>query len=145
MSNGARLRRFLVGFDGSREAVVAIDLAAALHAELTVLSVLPDLSHLETLDARAAAERSARAQLEAQLTAGRLHAASASVPLADVVVGGDPAGTIARHADEHGFDLVVVGCHGRERTTHGGMGRVVERLLRDPRWPVLVAGDPAGR
>ncbi len=148
MATGGQLKRFLVGFDGSREAKqaveLAIDLATRLDAKITLFSVLPDTSHLETVEARERADEGARDQLDAQLTSARVHAAAAGVPLADVVVvGGDPAETIAHHAAEHGFDLVVIGSHGRERTTHGGLGRVVERLLREPHCPVLVAPDRA--
>jgi nucleotide-binding universal stress UspA family protein len=148
MASGGRLRRFLVGFDGSEEAKqaveLALDLGEHLGAELTLFSVLPDTSHLETVDARKRAERGARAQLDEHLASARLRAASMGVSLTDVeVIGGDPADQIARYAAVHGFDLVVIGSHGRERTTHGGLGRVVERLLRNPRCPVLVASEPA--
>lgn len=147
---GGRLRRLLVCFDGSpesKEAIeLALDLGKALDAELTIFSVLADTSHLETTEARHAAERSAGERLDAHLTGIRLRAARASVKLGEAkVVGGDPAGAIADYAAEHGFDLVVIGSHGEDRITHGGLGRVVERLLRDPRFPILVAPENSGR
>jgi len=150
MAPGSQLRRFLVGFDGSAEAIEAIELAIHLgqflEAEITLLSILPDTSHLETEDARERAERATRAQLDAHLVGPRSHAAEIGIDFLElVVVGGDPADTIARYAAEHGFDLVVVGSHGRDRATHGGLGRVVERLLREPRAPVLVAPARANR
>jgi nucleotide-binding universal stress UspA family protein len=147
---GGRLRRLLVCFDGSpesKEAIeLALDLGKALDAELTIFSVLADTSHLETTEARRAAEHSAGERLDAHLTGIRLRAARASVKLSEArVVGSDPAGAIADYAAEHGFDLVVIGSHGEDRITHGGLGRVVERLLRDPRFPILVAPENSGR
>ena len=147
-SGGGRLRRLLVCFDGSEEAQqaieLALDLGRHLGAELTVFSVLPDLSHLETTEARAAAERAAMERLISELAPAKLRAAANNVKLYEVVInGGDPADQIAAHADEHGFDLVVVGSHGQERLTHGGLGRVVERLVRDPHCPVLIVPNRA--
>lgn len=150
MSPGSQLRRFLVGFDGSGVAVeaveLAIDLGRSLDAELTLLSILPDTAYLETAEAREMAERAAREQVDVHLVSARAHAANAEVELHEVVVvGGDPAETLARYAAEHGFDLIVIGSHGREQAMHGGLGRVVERLLREPRCPVLIAPDRASR
>lgn len=147
MAASGRLKRILVGFDGSREAGQAVELAiglgAQLGAELALLSVLPDTSHLETLEAREQAEHAARARLEDHLGAARSHADDVGVHLIHlVVIGGEPADAIAHHAFEHGFDLVVIGSHGRERDTHGGLGRVVERLVRAPICPVLIAAEP---
>lgn len=149
MAPGSQLRRFLVGFDGSTEAIgaieLAVDLGRFLEAEITLLSILPDTSHLETEEARDRAKRAALEQLEGRLVRPRARAASAGLGFQEItIVGGDPAETIARYAAEHGFDLVVIGSHGRERAMHGGLGRVVERLLRGPRCPVLIAPDRAG-
>lgn len=143
---GGRIRRLLVCFDGSAESneatELALDLGRSLGAELTVFSVLPDTSHLETDEARHAAERAVRDRLDRDLDGIRAHATSVGVPLREATApGGGPADTIARFADEHGFDLILIGSHGRERVTHGGLGRVVERLLGDPRCPVLVAAE----
>ena len=79
-SIGGRLRRLLVCFDGSpesKEAIeLALDLGKALDAELTIFSVLADTSHLETTEARHAAERSAGERLDVHLTGIRLRAAA---------------------------------------------------------------------
>jgi nucleotide-binding universal stress UspA family protein len=143
---GGRLHRLLVCFDGSEEskqaAELALELGKRLTAELTVFSVFPDISHLETIEARAAAERAARDRLTTNLAPTKLRAVAEGVKLTEASVsGGDPADQIAAYADEHGFDLVVIGSHGQERATHGGLGRVLERLVRDPHFPVLVTPD----
>jgi nucleotide-binding universal stress UspA family protein len=140
----------LVCFDGSpesKEAVeLALDLGKALGAELTIFSVLADISHLETAEARRAAEYAAHERLDAHLGGFKQRAGAIGVRVSEAsVVGGDPAEAIAGYAAEHGFDLVVIGSHGQERITHGGLGRVVERLLRDPKCPVLVAPERSGR
>ncbi len=144
--NGSRIRRLLVGFDGSvpaqRALEFSVDLAQDSDAEVTVLFVLPDASHLETDESRAQADQRARATLEERLAAHRRRAAQTNIQLREVALrGGDPAALIASYAVEHGFDLVVIGNHGLDHALHGGLGRVVERLLRDPRLPVLVVPD----
>lgn len=101
--------------------------------------MLRDTSHLETTESRSSAERASRQQLAAGLAPMRVRAATDHVKLnVTEVSGGDPADQIADYADEHGFDLVVVGSHGQDQATHGGPGRVVERLVRDPSCPILV-------
>lgn len=54
------------------------------------------------------------------------------------VLPGDPAGEIARLAREHGFDLVVVGTHGRRGLKRLVLGSVAERLVREAPCAVLV-------
>ena len=149
MPTSSRIRRVLVGYDGSRESGDALDLAldvgASLGAAVTVLCVLASTVHLETREARSNEERRERARLEGPLADAHRRASSSGLQLADVMVaGGDPAEVIALCAAEHGFDLVVIGSHGLERSTHKGLGRVVERLLGSPRVPVLVASLPEG-
>ncbi|MDA8295809.1 MAG: universal stress protein [Actinomycetota bacterium] len=141
--DGSRLRRVLVGFDGSIQAQAALELAVDLAhgsgAQVTVLFILPDTQHLESEESRLQASQRVRSELETHLAPLRRYAAAVGVPLTEVALhGGDPAASIASYAAAHGFDVVVIGSHGRERALHGGLGRVVERLLREPRVPVLV-------
>jgi nucleotide-binding universal stress UspA family protein len=134
-------RRILVGYDGSREAQDALRAAVALAEEVDgdvrVLLVIRPIAHVETpeeLASAAAAERDNLSQgLEALLQPGL-----GRVPETRVVFADDPARAIAAHAGEHGFDLVVVGCHGREQATHRGIGQALESLLRRHPCPVLV-------
>jgi len=143
---GGRLRHLLVCFDGSGESKrateLALDLGKHLGADLTLYSVLPDTSHLETNESRSAAEHAARDNIAAELLVLSQRGAGEGVRIVEAdAVGGDPADRIIGYADEHGFDLIVVGSHGQERTTHGGLGRVVERLVLDPHCPILVVPD----
>jgi nucleotide-binding universal stress UspA family protein len=119
-----------------------LDLATSLGAELTVFTVLADTTHLETGEARRAAERTARELLDADLDRVRARAASAGVTLREATKdGGDPAELISHFAEEHGFDLIVIGSHGRDHITHVGLGRTLERLARDPKCNILVAAE----
>jgi nucleotide-binding universal stress UspA family protein len=62
-----------------------------------------------------------------------------------VVITGRPAHTIVEHAHKGGFDLIVMGTHGRTGLSHVVMGSVAERVLRRAPCPVLTlrAADDA--
>ena len=51
---------------------------------------------------------------------------------------GHVAGTIARYANEHGFDLVVMGSHGRSAFTHALLGSVASDVIRHTDIPVML-------
>lgn len=129
-------RRLLVGFDGSDASMRAVQaaqsLAADIGGEVHVIRVVHPAANVETND-----ERQANAEAERQNLSTLLTKAGAGVT-SHVVVDDDPAGAISAYAAEHGFDLIVVGTHGRERVVHGGIGSSLEALLRDHSCPVLV-------
>jgi universal stress protein A len=57
---------------------------------------------------------------------------------------GMPLQTIVDVADEGGYDLIVIGTHGRTGISHALMGSVAERVVRHARCPVLsVRSKPA--
>lgn len=147
--SSTRIRHVLAGFDGSDESKHAIDLAVdickGLGAQLTLVSVLPDTAHLETTEARQAAEHAARAEIDAYFETWRRRFTGTDTAIDGliVLVGGDPADRLNEYSSEHGFDLVVVGSHGRDQVTHGGAARVLSALLRAPRCPVLVVPGPS--
>ncbi|MDA8311346.1 MAG: universal stress protein [Actinomycetota bacterium] len=138
---GRAFRRILVGYDGSKEAQEALRTAVALGAEVDgevrVLLVIRPRPHAETpqeLANAASAERDNLSQgLEALLEREEGRVADIRAVFAD-----DPARAIAEHAEEHGFDMVVVGCHGREHLAHRGVGQSLEALLLHHPCPVLV-------
>lgn len=139
---GGVFRRVLVGFDGSAEARhalrIAIDLAADLHGDVHALMVVRPPAHVETPEERTRATEAERANLSRGLSAVTNQTQHRWEVSTDVVFADDPAKAIAEHADVHGFDLVVVGVHGREQMTHRGIGRSLEALLRHHPCPVLV-------
>lgn len=135
-------RRILAGFDGSVEAQhalrVAIALAAEVEGEAHVLLVVRPPAFAETTEEQDRATEAERENLSRGLAEARRRSPRHAPVSAEVVIADDPAAAIARYAEEHGFDLVVVGSHGRERTTHRGIGQSVEALLRHHPCPVLV-------
>lgn len=137
---GGAFRRILVGFDGSpsaRDALRAgIALAEEVRGDLRVLVVVRPPAHAETPEEAAEATDAARENLSQGLDAqGRPTGREID---RRVVIAADPGRALAQHADEHGFDIVVVGGHGREQPTHRGMGQSLEVLLRERACPVLV-------
>jgi nucleotide-binding universal stress UspA family protein len=58
------------------------------------------------------------------------------------VVGGASARTIPRYAADNGFDLIVMGTHGRTGIAHLVMGSVAEQVVRTASCPVLTTHHP---
>jgi nucleotide-binding universal stress UspA family protein len=139
---GGVFRRLLVGFDGSAEARhalrIAITLAADLRGDVHALMVVRPPAHAETPEERTRAIEAERENLSQGLSVVTNQTQHRLAVSTDVVFADDPAKAIAEHADVHGFDLVVVGVHGREQMTHRGIGRSLEVLLRHHPCPVLV-------
>ena len=124
--------------DESRAALrVAADLARRVGAELT-------LFHAESADSMLQAAATPAGRLgewkrEAErLGVERVATASAS---------GQPATTIVEAAMSGGFDLVVMGTHGRTGFRHALMGSVAEKVVRMSPVPVLTvhATEPTAR
>lgn len=135
-------RRVLVGYDGSGEAQralkIATSLAADLHGETHVLLVIRPGAHSETpeeLESALVAERSNLSKGLGALQSESQHGWEVST---EAVYADDPALALAQYAEEYGFDLIVVGGHGREQMTHRGIGKSLEALLRHHPCPVLV-------
>jgi universal stress protein A len=76
-------------------------------------------------------------QREAERLSGR--------PAISALLSGRPAAAIAQYAGEGGFDLLVVGSHGRTGPRRLVLGSVAEEVVRTAHCPVLVArGRPGG-
>jgi nucleotide-binding universal stress UspA family protein len=54
---------------------------------------------------------------------------------------GSPARTIVEYADANGFDLIVMGTHGRGGVAHLLLGSVAERVVRTAFCPVLTVRE----
>jgi glycine betaine transporter len=66
-------------------------------------------------------------------------------PVESHVLNGAAAVEIVHFAQEHDFDLIVMGTHGRTGLSHLLMGSVAERVLRTAHCPVLtVKASPEG-
>ena len=77
------------------------------------------------------------ANAEQRLAALTRSAAAVGLTAATAVTTGRPAHTIVEHAKEGGFDLIVMGTHGRTGLSHVVMGSVAERVVRTAPCPVL--------
>ena len=136
------LRRLVVGFDGTQDARaalrLALELAGCTGGEVAVIAVVPE-SHGET-----PADRHAAFEADAATLREQAHEVLAPRPEPTVRVtvealrGDHPGQTLRAFAAQGGYDLVVVGRHGRGRAVHGGLGRVARELAERAGCPVLV-------
>ncbi len=144
---GVRFDRILVPTDFSDASDGALDcarrMAAPFGASIHLLHVLEDLRIdgplgaeifvSEAADTRGARLKEARERLSQRLAAGDRR----DRPATGEVIFGHCAGVIAEYADDNGFDLIVMGTHGRTGLRHLIMGSVAERVVRNAVCPVL--------
>jgi len=81
------------------------------------------------------------ANADRRLAASKAIAEKQGVRIETSVLTGTPAHTIAKHAKAGGFDLIVMGTHGRTGVSHVFMGSVAERVVRTAPCPVLTVRD----
>lgn len=100
----------------------AITLAETHEASLTILYVAaPGSNQREAL----------RSQLE------QIRPVDPHIPVHHVLLEGDPAAEIVRYARDAGFDLIVMGTHGRTGQDRLLVGSVTEQVLREAPCSVL--------
>jgi nucleotide-binding universal stress UspA family protein len=137
-------RRILVGFDGSKGAHQAlragITLAAAADGEVAVLIVL-STGHGESEEDRKASFDAEAEALRATAEHELLTRRGEPRHFVHVIAGERPAAALALYAAEHGFDLLVVGRHGRDRAVRRGLGSVARALAETSPCPLLLVGD----
>jgi nucleotide-binding universal stress UspA family protein len=143
-----RLERILVATSGSaasRAAVeLALELAAAEEAEVTVLLVVPTGdSRVDTVQTgpigHAVSHHLSPPELDQPLKEAQALARERGVTCRpDLVADNDPAGAIVAEARAVRADLVVLGASHRRL-------RKAARVLRELHCPVLLATVPAGR
>jgi nucleotide-binding universal stress UspA family protein len=99
-------------------------------------SVAPELGSLVPEQLEAAI----RAELEPQLAAAKAEAEAAApgISVDTILLAGRPAQEIVALAEARGFDLVVVGTHGRRGLRRAVLGSVAEHVVRSAPCPVLV-------
>ena len=132
------LGSILVPLDGSAPSLAALEHALALaedyHARIEVLDVIPpsdvviagDRDEIERA-VDAAVDR-ARAALGERVSRRTVH--------------GDPVWKIIVEAAREGFDLIVMGTHGRVGRLHAMLGSVAEGVVRNAPCPVLTVRAP---
>lgn len=157
----AAMGRILIATDGSDAAIDAASHATALlgsgheYAVLTVVAPAADLYAyrsaslgLEPLGPALAPE-----VIDAQVEAARHEAEKdldRTLEALDVdaerrIVAGDPGRAIAHVAEEGGFDLIVMGSHGRGLVQRVLVGSVSHWVLHNAATPVMVVRRPDER
>jgi len=138
-------KKILVPVDLSDTTAAVVDFAGGLAdhfgAQLTLLHVweLPPFAQSESLQVVAGPDRKPLADHVRQEAAAEL--AKLLPDRTDVtrkVVIGNSTEDIVHTATSGGFDLVVIGTHGRGGLAHIALGSVAERVLRRSPVPVLV-------
>ncbi len=144
--------RILLPIDFSPGSLAAVDMGALMAstfgASLTLLHVAPVAGGMAgivpgasiELDIKDDVERTER-ELSAIL-AGLRERGIAKVEMASLV--GAPGPTILSRAQDGGFDLIIMGTHGRTGLSHLVMGSVAEHVVRLATCPVLTIHMPAG-
>ncbi|MCP4752677.1 MAG: universal stress protein [Proteobacteria bacterium] len=142
----ARIRNILAPTDCSnvsKEAVlIAMELATAFKANLTVLNVTSPPNFIDTVfDTKGVYQQMVEEVMSrAEKRFGEFWE-SIGLPEveADLVQKqGDPFSEITRYVDENNQDLIVMGTHGRTGLMHVMMGSVAEKVVRYSPVPVLI-------
>lgn len=138
-------KRIAVGYDGSscaNEAVrTGLNLISGPGAHLSVIAVIAP-ARGETDEDRQAAFDADADHVRRAAEAHRRSAESQGIEYhVEVITGSNPADALTSIVAERGFDLLVVGRHGRERAGHSGMGWNAHQLVSDASCPVLVVGN----
>jgi nucleotide-binding universal stress UspA family protein len=131
--------------DSARPAeVLAADLAQTYGARLTLVHVVPPATYSDFsagvpgpgfsgFDYRSAVQATLQRAWQEERSRLQARGLEAEVRTLD----GHPAHEIARLAGEGGYDLVVLGTHGRTGLKHVLLGSVAEGVVRHSQVPVL--------
>jgi nucleotide-binding universal stress UspA family protein len=142
------IRKILVPTDFSEHSALALtyaaDLAKRYAASLTLLHVYPVVNYaaaegfaLYTPEQLAKLITELSQQLKASEDEVRAQGAS---DIGSNMLQGDAYQEILEQAD--GFDLIVMGTHGRTGLKHALMGSVAEKIVRTSPCPVLTVRSP---
>jgi nucleotide-binding universal stress UspA family protein len=135
--------RLLVATDFSVPSEAALKhariIAKVFGGSIHVLHVLPNVFLRAMVTDVHALDTGAIAQLRDWVRDGDTGGATVSVTRSD-----DPADEIVGYARSNGFDLIVMGTHGRSGVAHVLMGSVAERVVRTASCPVLTVHTPPG-
>lgn len=136
-------KNVVVPLDLSKSSIQALDVAVQLvesPSDIHVVHVLRELSavdpgvvwgEVDEHSRRANAEKRIREQLSDEKYKGlQVH-----------VLFGSPAHEVARYAEYHSSELIVLHSHGHTGARHLLIGSVAERIIRQAHCPVLVIRD----
>lgn len=143
-------KKILIPVDFSVHSSFAVklgaDLARRFTASVTVLHVFDPLPYALPVEYEVLSPQQSQqlqAEIQKSLAALRLRAETAGAAHVETqVLRGSPVTEIARFAADGGFDLIVMGTHGRRGVKHAVLGSVAERVVRVAPCPVLTARAP---
>jgi nucleotide-binding universal stress UspA family protein len=139
------IKKVIVGVDINIETSMPMEYAAklckVLGAELVALHVIEELQVYNLFGPVPALERKEilkerRAIVRETARLGERFGIKAT---GEIVEGMSPAEELLREAHEGGFDLIVVGCHGRSVLVECLLGGVSSQVIHHSKVPVLVA------
>lgn len=146
MHNPVQIKKILVPCDFSSSAehvlMVACDLAQRYQASVTLFSVYEPPAYIVPPDAVLMANPDVLAnqvsELLESLESWKKKAETQAVSQVHTKMSqGAPATEILRECSEGGYDLVVMGTHGRTGLRHVLIGSVAEKVVRRASCPVL--------
>jgi nucleotide-binding universal stress UspA family protein len=124
------------GDAAQRAADLACELATQFQARLTLLHVwsvpVPAYAQRVTVPFE---EMRAGVEKALEIEASRLRPRFAAIR--SLAIHGQPWSAIVEAVEEHGFDLVVMGTHGRRGVERFFLGSVADRVVRASAAPVL--------
>ncbi|MBX3204439.1 MAG: universal stress protein [Labilithrix sp.] len=144
----AAIRTILVPIDGSPPATAALEHAVALAEACASTKV--DVLHVDAPDefevgSMTPIAPSAREEVEHAMDDAVEHAeARLGDRIARRRVVGDPLRRIIEIASDGGYELIVMGTHGRVGRLHELLGSVAEGVVRNAPCPVLTVREPGG-
>jgi universal stress protein A len=132
--------------DGSRAALAtAVNVAMEANAELVIVNVFapPIYFVVEPISMPAGYVADIVTAAEEGLAAWKLEALRQGITkVSTELLRGDATQQIVVYAKENGFDLIVIGTHGRSGIKHMLLGSVTEKVVRHAPCPVLVVRSP---
>ena len=136
-------QKVLIGYDGSKSArtalVRAVKMAMDMDMELTALWVREPLPRCSDLPSEVVAGKETVNELFKQLRSEiREIARDQNLDIRCVARAGHPAKTIVQHADEGGYDLIVVGHSGHSELWGRLLGDTADRIADHAHCSVLI-------
>jgi len=136
------MKKILVAHDGSDAADKALMQASAIAhkfgAELTVISVVPNLCFTEIGVDCDTVNKLYRAEIEGAMEGAKDLLKEKGFEAETLILEGNPADIISDHAKSAGVDLIVVGSTGKQATERMMLGSVSSKVVANAPCSVLV-------
>ncbi|MEM4575966.1 MAG: universal stress protein [Candidatus Nezhaarchaeales archaeon] len=137
----SKIKKILVGVDGSatsyRAVEMALDLASSLNAKVTALHVVPLLS-VDYMALGLGSNASPEDIDKKVLHEVRIMAYSKNVKVETIILKGRPSEVITSVAEGENYDLIVLGNTGVGGAYRRIMGSVVAEVINTTKKPVLL-------